>query len=94
MALFLDARIPVVFGAEAGEGDARFVPSAQPAHPVGCTCCAARSDDALALDRLFLARVRGEVPWFRRVVVSDDDPALRAALATDPVLSARFRVAA
>ena len=92
MALFIDARIPVVFGAEAGEGDASFAPSAQPAHPVGCTCCAARSEDALALDRLFLARVRGEVPWFRRVVVRADDAALRDALTADPVLSARFRV--
>ena len=65
---------------------------AQPSHPAGCTCCVARSEDALALDRLFLARVRGEVPWFRRVVVPADDPALRAALTADPVLSARFRL--
>jgi hypothetical protein len=92
MALFIDARIPVAFGADVREGDARFVPSAQPSHPAGCTCCVARSEDALALDRLFLARVRGEVPWFRRVVVPADDPALRAALTADPVLSARFRL--
>ena len=89
--LFLDARIPVAFGAELREGDIAFAPTQQ-AHPVGCTCCVARPADAQALDRLFLARVRGDVAWFRRVVVAFDDPVLRAALASDPVLAARFRV--
>ena len=91
MALFVDARIPVVFGAEAGLHDA--VLTAGPAsHPAGCACCTPRSAHASALDRLFLQRVRGEVPWFTRVVVPADDPDLRAALQTDPVLSARFRL--
>ena len=92
MALFLDMRIPVVFGVAAGEGDVAYIPSGSAPHPAGCACCVARSDDAVALDRLFLARVRGDVSWFRRVAVAIEDPALRAALATDPVLSARFRV--
>ena len=92
MAVFLDARIPVVFGAEPGPQDAVFIPEGGMAHPAGCACCLARSPDAAALDRLFLRRVRGDVPWFTRIVVAGDDPALRDALTTDPVLSARFRL--
>ncbi len=92
MAVFLDARIPVAFGVATREGDVAFVPAPGALHPAGCACCLARTDDAVALDRLFLARVRGDIPWFRRVAVATEDPRLRAALATDPVLSARFRV--
>ena len=92
MTLFVDARIPVVFGAEPGPQDAVFTPVGGLAHPAGCACCIARSPDAAALDLLFLQRVRGEVPWFTRVVVPGDVPALRDALTADPVLSARFRL--
>ena len=92
MALFIDARIPVVFGAEPGSQDAVLVPVGRVAHAAGCGCCIARSPDAAGLDRLFLQRVRGEVPWFTRVVVAADDAAIRSAINTDPVLSARFRV--
>ncbi len=92
MALFIDARIPVVFGAEPGSQDAVLVPRGGVAHVTGCACCVARSPDAAGLDRLFLKRVRGEVPWFIRVVVTEDDAGLRGAIETDPVLSARFRV--
>ena len=92
MALFVDARIPVTFGALNGEGDASFTPSGVAAHAIGCACCTSRSEDALALDRLFLARVRGEVPWFRRIVVPTDNAALRASIVADPVLAARFRI--
>ena len=91
MPLFVDARIPVVFGAEPGDGDAVLPPGDDAAHPAGCACCVARAPGAAGLDRLFLDRVRGDIPWFRRVVVTGDDPALRAALTSDPVLSARFR---
>ena len=90
--MFVDARIPVVFGAEPEPQDAVFVAEGGTTHPVGCACCIARSPDAAALDKLFLQRVRGDVPWFTRVVVAADDPALRQALLTDPVLSARFRL--
>ncbi len=92
MALFLDARIPVVFGAEPSPNDAVLVPDKEPGHAVGCACCIARSPHASALDRLFLQRVRGEVPWFTRIVVRVDSPEIRAAIETDPVLSARFRL--
>ena len=92
MALFLDARIPVVFGAKPGPSDAVLVPVDEPGHPIGCACCIARSAHASALDLLFLQRVRGEVPWFTRVVVSQESAEIRAALAADPVLSARFRL--
>jgi hypothetical protein len=37
--------------------------------------------------------VRGTIPWFTRVVVPVDDPDIRHAISSDPVLSARFRVA-
>ncbi len=93
MAVFIDARIPVVFGVEPSEGDAVLPAQAgAAAHPAGCACCVARAPGTAGLDRLFLDRVRGAVPWFRRVVVPEDDPALRAALEADPVLSARFRL--
>ena len=89
---FVDPSIPVVFGARPGPEDAVIVPADASPHPVGCACCLARSPDAAALDRLFLQRVRGDVPWFKRVVVATEDTMLRAVIATDPVLSARFRL--
>ena len=65
-------------------------------HPVGCTCCAARTGAALALDRLFLRRVHGEVPHFNRIAAvlatAAGETSLRAALAEDPVISARYRL--
>ena len=39
-----------------------------PIHAIGCACCAGRSSAAVALDRLFQARVRGGCAWFDRVV--------------------------
>jgi|HubBroStandDraft_4_1064222.scaffolds.fasta_scaffold700081_2 hypothetical protein len=75
---------------------ARFMlPVRAPTHPLGCICCAPRGPVAEALSRLFLARARGEVPWFRSVVavtrsVAGAD-AVRAALAADVVTTARFR---
>ena len=94
MTIFVDARIPVVFGVEPGEGDVLLVTEADgPAvHPNGCTCCVARSPDAAGFDRLFLDRVRGTyhgsaASWWQRTI-----PVLRQALQTDPVLTARFRL--
>jgi hypothetical protein len=47
------------------------------------------------LGRLFLARVRGELPWFRGVVAVTRSEAgadaVRAALVDDVVTAARFR---
>ena len=83
MAIFVDARIPVVFAtaAAAGPEDALLVeedppaaavaarlPADRPDHGAACACCAPRGAWAEALSRLFLARARAEAPFFRRVV--------------------------
>lgn len=94
MALFIDARIPVVFGVPAGPGDALLTPdpSWETEHPIACACCEARGPAAMGLDRLFLARVRNTIPWFSRVVVpAAGEVAVRAVLENDPVVMARFR---
>lgn len=86
-----DAALPVPAGAVALM---RFDPAT---HVVSCDCgsCGVRNAAALALDRLFLARVRGGVPWFKRVVAlatsAPGQAALREALAEDAVTAARFR---
>ncbi|MCU0985153.1 MAG: hypothetical protein MUC89_09460 [Acetobacteraceae bacterium] len=59
-------------------------------HEAGCVCCAPRAALAEALHRLFLRRARGEVPFFRRVVVSLPAGEIGAALA-DPLIASRFR---
>ncbi len=65
------------------------------AHPIGCACCVPRGPVSAALGRLFLARARGELPWFRSVVAvtrtAAGAEAVRAALAGDVVTAARFR---
>jgi hypothetical protein len=112
MALFIDARIPVVLADRVAvtasdavllEGDAAAPPlaaavgrfGAAPApHPAGCVCCLPRGKAAEALGRLFLARVRGEVRFFERVVACvQDRDAVLAALADDALVAARFRLA-
>jgi hypothetical protein len=68
-------------------------PFASPAHMAGCACCVSRQPVAAALGGLFLARARGEVPFFRRVVaVVADAAAVRAAVTADPLVSGRFRL--
>jgi hypothetical protein len=66
-------------------------------HPIGCACCSPRGPVAEALGRLFLARARGEVAFFRSVVAVTATPAgeaaVRAALAEDQVSAGRFRLA-
>jgi hypothetical protein len=66
-------------------------------HPFGCACCTPRGPVAEALGRLFLARARGEVAFFRSVVVVvatlAGEAAVRAALAEDQVSAGRFRLA-
>jgi hypothetical protein len=64
-------------------------------HAPGCACCVPRGPVAQALGRLFLARARGEVAWFRSVAVlatPAGEAAVRAALAHDHVSSCRFRL--
>jgi hypothetical protein len=76
-----------------GRAVARFASGPRPWHAPGCFCCAPRAAAAAALGRLYLARARGEVPFFRRVVAVVKDPAaVRAALAEDTLAGGRFRL--
>ena len=99
MTLMFDARVPVVFGSSQGaqEGDAVLASGLDgaPGHVAGCACCVARTPAAQALGRLFMQRARGEVAFFRRVLVDGHaaEAAVRAALQSDPVAAARFRLA-
>jgi hypothetical protein len=86
-------------GAPLPAGHARAERYATPvatAHPIGCACCQPRNPVAIALDRLFLARMRGELPWFKEVVAlactEAGHAAVGVALAEDSVTVARFRV--
>jgi len=67
------------------------------AHAPACTCCVGRTPVAVALDELFQARVRGTLPWFKRVVALAQTEEARAALITalreDALTAARFRAA-
>jgi hypothetical protein len=98
MALMIDARIGVVFGraSERQEGDVVLSEGiAGTGHPAGCACCTSRTAAADALGRLFTQRARGEVAFFRRVLVDADEAgrqAVRVALQSDPVVCARFRI--
>jgi hypothetical protein len=91
----------LIEGAAPAEGAAvaRFVvPARIGGHPVGCACCAPRGPVAMALGGLFLARARGELPWFRSVLAVTQSAAgvaaVRAALEEDVVTRARFRMEA
>ena len=99
MALMFDARIPVVFGTPLDLRDGDFVLDdalgGEAGHDTGCRCCVGRSSAAETLGRLFLQRVRGEVAFFRRVLVISDSVAkhaIKAAVQSDPVAAARFRI--
>jgi hypothetical protein len=71
----------------------RIAAAAVADHALDCACCLPRPPVAAALGGLFLARARGEVPFFRRVViVVADDVQIRAAIAADPMVSGRFRL--
>lgn len=66
-------------------------------HDSGCACCVARPSQADPLTRLFQARARGEIGFFRSLVASLPGPeadSLRAALVSDPFLYGRFVQAA
>jgi len=90
-ALLLEGDAPAPHGAVV----ARFTPGLGP-HGADCACCAARGAVADALGRLCLARARGEVGFFRSLAVVCGEAGraeVLAALAADPVVSARFRLA-
>jgi hypothetical protein len=74
----------------------RYATPLEGPHPMGCACCQPRSPAAIALDRLFLARLRGQAPWFKEVLAvaatAAGRAAILAALERDSVTSARFRV--
>jgi hypothetical protein len=106
---FIDARLPIRFGAmcerrpgEAVLSDAADAPApfarltgAGGGHPVDCACCIQRSGAALALAALFRERAVGAGPAFGSVLAvvgPDAEGAIRAALADDPLVSARFRL--
>ena len=75
---------------------AQFVVPVGLTHPAGCACCVPRGPVAEALTRLFLARVRGETRHFSAVIAvpvsREGEAAIRAALLSDPMVSARFRL--
>lgn len=62
----------------------------------GCICCTVRGDLVETLRDLFLKRVRGEVPEFRRAVIETTglaDPApILHTLMTDALVAARYRL--
>ncbi len=95
--------VPVALGGPgdvaAGDVAVALPPPEVAGHAVGCVCCRPRSPLGRQLGRLFSARARGEVAFFRRVVVlapSGVTPPAAAAelarqIAADPVAAARFR---
>ena len=107
--MFIDARVPVVFGeiSDAGPDDALLIDGDaeapegrvvvrlgnEPTHVQGCVCCVPRSAAGSALAGLFLARGRGTVTFFRRVVaVTHDRAAVVEAIENDMLASGWFRV--
>ncbi len=66
------------------------------AHPFACVCCQPRSALGQELGRLFSARARGEVAFFRRVVVvANGERAaqrIRELIEADAVAAARYRL--
>jgi len=62
----------------------------------GCLCCTVRGDIVETLTDLFVKRVKGRVPYFRRVVIettglADPAPVLHA-LMSDPIVAERYMV--
>ena len=79
--------------ASAAAGVVMRLPAAAPGHRIGCACCLPRGAVAEALGRLFLARARGEVGFFRRVVVCvPDAAAVREAVLGDRLVAGRYRL--
>jgi G3E family GTPase len=62
----------------------------------GCLCCTIRGDIANTLTDLFVGRVKGRVPHFKRAVIettglADPAPVLHALLA-DPIVAERYMI--
>ena len=60
----------------------------------GCLCCTVRGDIANTLTDLFVKRVKGRVPYFKRAVIettglADPAPVLHA-LMSDPIVAERY----
>jgi hypothetical protein len=108
MALKIDARIPVRFGVPSSEQAAFLVEQGvttqaapamrfalpQTGHVPGCECCAPLGPIAAALRALFIARAKGDLPFFREIVVLASpagEAAVRETLAADALLIAWFR---
>jgi hypothetical protein len=111
LALYIDARVPVVFGevsdlladdalvldndmaAPEGHSFVRLGAGESDAHAARCVCCVPRSAAGSALAGLFLARGRGDIAFFRRVLVVTKEPhAIEAALVDDLLAAGWFRV--
>ena len=60
-------------------------------HAIGCSCCSPRAALAQALARLFVRRARGEVGFFREVLVALPRRDVEDAFG-DVLVSARFRI--
>lgn len=77
-----------------GGAEARFTLRSKD-HIFGCACCLPRGAVAQALTKLFQARARAAVPFFREVLAvpasAAGEAAVRAALAEDVFVAARFR---
>jgi hypothetical protein len=70
----------------------RLMANARPQHAAGCVCCVPRSAAGSALAGLFLARGRGDVAFFRRVLAVTADPeAILSAIDGDILASGWFR---
>jgi hypothetical protein len=73
-----------------------FATARKPVHSAACACCAPRNAVAEALGRLFLAQMRGTIPFFHRVIAvtssREGEDAVRSALSDDTVAAARFRL--
>jgi G3E family GTPase len=62
----------------------------------GCLCCTVRGDIVNTLTDLFVNRVKGKVPYFRRAVIettglADPAPVLHALIA-DPIVAERYMI--
>ena len=99
---WLDSRVPVRLTADdKPNGAAMLIEgehfSAAQDHEPGCTCCAARNSAGRALAALLQDRARGKVAFFHSVIAVTHTQAGRdqvlAALQTDPVAGACFRLA-
>ena len=101
-----DARILITFTGAAPayllEGENQAPPGAYSArfslpttaHFAGCACCTPQSPAAQALALLFRARATGAAPWFTTLAIRASpagQAAIRAALAQDPMVAARYR---